>query len=61
VPASCLRGRPRKRSPSNIAPGRRADIVAVQGDPLQDIALLQNVGFVMKDGVLYKRDGRPIR
>lgn len=44
-----------------IAPGRRADIVAVQGDPLQDITLLQNVGFVMKDGVVYKRDGRPIR
>ncbi|MGH7465488.1 MAG: amidohydrolase family protein, partial [Longimicrobiales bacterium] len=37
-----------------IAVGRRADIVAVQGNPLADIALLQNIGFVMKDGVVYK-------
>jgi imidazolonepropionase-like amidohydrolase len=42
-----------------IAPGKRADIVAVRGDPLRDIALLQNVGFVMKDGVVYKRSGVP--
>jgi imidazolonepropionase-like amidohydrolase len=44
-----------------IAPGRRADIVAVRGNPLQDIALLQHVGFVMKDGVVYKRDGEPLK
>src|SRR5690606_20524025 len=44
-----------------IAPGRLADIVAVQGNPLQDITLLQDVGFVMKDGVVYKRDGAPQR
>jgi imidazolonepropionase-like amidohydrolase len=42
-----------------VAAGRYADIIAVQGDPLQDITVLQNVGFVMKGGVVYKRDGMP--
>ncbi|MEJ7808251.1 MAG: amidohydrolase family protein, partial [Telluria sp.] len=37
-----------------IEPGFAADIIAVSGDPLQDIALLQQVKFVMKDGVVYK-------
>jgi imidazolonepropionase-like amidohydrolase len=41
-----------------IAVGRRADIIAVRGDPLQDVGVLQDVGFVMKDGVVYKQDGR---
>jgi imidazolonepropionase-like amidohydrolase len=31
-----------------------ADIVAVKGDPLSDVHLLQHVQFVMKDGVVYK-------
>ena len=44
-----------------IAAGRRADIVAVRGNPLQDIAVLQNVGFVMKDGVVYKHDGGTVK
>ena len=39
----------------SLEPGYAADIVAVQGDPLKDIALLQKMGFVMKDGVVYKR------
>lgn len=37
-----------------IKEGYRADIVAVQGNPLEDITLLQNVSFVMKGGTIYK-------
>lgn len=38
-----------------IAPGMVADIVAVPGDPLADIATMQHVSFVMKAGVIYKQ------
>lgn len=36
--------------------GKLADLVAVEGDPLKDIHLLQNVKFVMKGGVVVKND-----
>jgi imidazolonepropionase-like amidohydrolase len=39
-----------------LKPGYFADIVAVPGDPLQDIAMLQKVSFVMKGGVVYRHD-----
>ena len=39
----------------SLESGYRADIVAVQGDPLQDISALSNVTFVMKNGVVYKK------
>jgi len=36
-----------------IAPGYLADIIAVAGDPCEDIERVQAVRFVMKDGVVY--------
>lgn len=38
----------------SISVGKRADIVAVNGDPLADIGVLESVHFVMKDGIIYK-------
>jgi imidazolonepropionase-like amidohydrolase len=32
-----------------------ADIIAVDGNPLDNISLMENVTFVMKDGVVYKQ------
>ena len=34
--------------------GKYADLIAVTGDPLQDVRALENVGFVMKGGVVVK-------
>jgi imidazolonepropionase-like amidohydrolase len=39
----------------SIRPGRYADIVAVSGDPLADVTVLEHVDFVMKGGKVYKR------
>jgi len=39
----------------SLKPGKYADIIAVAGDPLADIRLLENVKFVMKDGKIYKQ------
>ena len=36
-----------------LTPGRRADIIAVDGDPLADVAALRTVRFVMRDGRTY--------
>ena len=37
-----------------IEPGKRADLIATPGSPLENIEELLEVGFVMKDGVVYK-------
>jgi len=38
-----------------VAPGMLADVIGVAGDPLSDITATQRVGFVMKDGTIYKQ------
>lgn len=35
--------------------GRLADIIAVPGNPLEDISVTERVAFVMKGGIVYKR------
>lgn len=39
-----------------LEPGRRADIIAVDGDPLSDVTVLKDVDFVMRDGRVYKHE-----
>ncbi len=42
----------------SVSTGKYADVVAVPGNPLQDIAVMKQVDFVMKAGTVYKRDGK---
>jgi imidazolonepropionase-like amidohydrolase len=44
-----------------VSEGKYADIIAVRGDVLKHINLLQNIDFVMKGGVVYKQDGRAVK
>ena len=39
----------------SIKPGKYADVIAVSGDPLENVSVLENVQFVMKDGKVYKQ------
>ncbi|HUB19760.1 MAG TPA: amidohydrolase family protein [Acidobacteriaceae bacterium] len=44
----------------SVSPGKYADLVAVPGNPLDDIGVMSKVSFVMKAGVVYKRDGQEV-
>jgi imidazolonepropionase-like amidohydrolase len=44
----------RSKDVGTIEPGKYADIIAVNADPLADVRALENVSFVMKGGVVYK-------
>ena len=41
-----------------IEPGKRADIIAANDNPLDDISALMRIQFVMRDGVVYRSDNR---
>ncbi len=43
----------------SVQAGRFADLVATEGDPLQDSGAFEHISFVMKGGVVYRIDGRP--
>ena len=45
----------------SIEPDKFGDIIAVKGDPLQDISLLQNVAVVVKGGILFKTLDTPAK
>jgi imidazolonepropionase-like amidohydrolase len=52
VSASELIGR--GNDAGSLEPGKWADLIAVKGDPLADVHVLENVSFVMKEGKVYK-------
>jgi imidazolonepropionase-like amidohydrolase len=43
-----------------VAAGKIADVVAVPGNPIDDISVMKRVSFVMKDGVIYKLNSVPV-
>jgi imidazolonepropionase-like amidohydrolase len=45
----------------SITPGKLADIVAVAGDPLEDVTILENIAFVMKGGIICKNEAAKIQ
>jgi imidazolonepropionase-like amidohydrolase len=44
----------------SVTPGKFADLIAVAGNPLDDISVMKHVNFVMKAGVIYKQDGKAL-
>jgi imidazolonepropionase-like amidohydrolase len=50
----------RQKDLGSVAPGKIADVVAVPGNPIDDISLMKQVSFVMKDGVVYKLNSVPV-
>ena len=52
ISASDLIGRGNEAG--SLEPGKWADLIAVKGDPLQDVTVLEKVAFVMKEGRIYR-------
>ncbi len=50
----------READVGSLQVGKLADVVAVRGDPLQDIATLEHVDFVMKGGAVFKQNGQVV-
>ena len=50
----------KSRDLGSVEAGKFADIIAVHGDPLQDIAVMQKVDFVMKAGTVYRERGHEV-
>ena len=46
-----------KDSVGSLTPGKTADVIAIKGNPLADIAMLHTVDFVMKSGAIAKASG----
>ncbi|MGC2028969.1 MAG: amidohydrolase family protein, partial [Steroidobacteraceae bacterium] len=44
----------------SVTAGKIADVVAVPGNPIDDISVMKRVSFVMKDGVVYKLNSVPV-
>lgn len=44
----------------SLTRGKLADLIAVPGNPLEDISVMKRVSFVMKEGVVYKREGKAV-
>ena len=51
----------REKDFGSITQGKYADLVAVDGNPLDDISLMKQVSFVMKEGVVYKLKSVPVQ
>jgi imidazolonepropionase-like amidohydrolase len=50
----------RDKDMGSVTQGKYADVVAIDGDPLDNISLMKNVSFVMKEGVVYKVNSAPV-
>src|SRR5262249_16587515 len=57
--AAWLLGKGRERG--SIAPGACADVIAVEGDAVTDVSVLEHVSFVMKSGKVFQRTEKSVR